>query len=158
MELKNIDKLLSKMNAGGVFLTAGKKPNTMVIGWGSIGYYWGEPVFIAPVRVSRYTRELIDAAQEFCVSVPAESMLQALKVCGTKSGRDTDKYAEGGIRPVPCKSIATSAIEGAALTIECKVVGEMEMDADTVTADLDERWYGEGNYHIMYYGKIVNIY
>ena len=36
---------------GGVFLNVGgETPNTMTIGWASVGYLWKKPVFIALVR------------------------------------------------------------------------------------------------------------
>lgn len=34
----------------------------MVIEWGHIGHIWNRPVFVAYVRDSRYTRELLDEA------------------------------------------------------------------------------------------------
>ena len=34
--------------------------NTMTIGWAHIGIVWSKPVFIAYVRESRYTKELLD--------------------------------------------------------------------------------------------------
>ena len=27
----------------------------MIIGWGGITFFWGKPIFIVPVRQSRYT-------------------------------------------------------------------------------------------------------
>ena len=47
----------------GILLTTkdGDKVNTMTIGWGTIGIQWGRPVFIAFVRDSRYTMEMLNA-------------------------------------------------------------------------------------------------
>lgn len=89
-------KTLSK----GAFLTtaADGKQNTMTIGWGSLGFKWGQPTFTVMVRQSRYTKELIDANPEFTVSFPVkEGFAQALGLCGSKSGRDLDKF--GSCRP-----------------------------------------------------------
>ena len=56
---------------GGVFLNVGgETPNTMTIGWASVGYLWKKPVFIALVRRQRYTYNLLERAGEFTVSVP----------------------------------------------------------------------------------------
>lgn len=157
-DIKRLSPALEKLGAEGLLLTSGKKPNTMVISWGSVGVYWGETVFIAPVRLSRYTREKIDECGVFSVCVPTEAMKSALGVFGRDSGRDTDKYEKTGIKTIKCKNIDTSAIAGSALTIECEVVGEMEMDADSVNEDIRKKWYGDEDYHVMYYGKIVNMY
>lgn len=70
----------------------------MTIGWGGITFFWGKPIFIVPVRQSRYTFQLIDKAQEFTVSVPLEvDMRKALAYCGKNSGRDVNKYNEIGL-------------------------------------------------------------
>ena len=34
--------------------------DTMTIGWGTLGIEWGKPIFIAYVRESRYTKELLE--------------------------------------------------------------------------------------------------
>ncbi len=56
----------------GVFLTTkvGNKVNSMVIEWGHIGRIWNRPVFVAYIRVNRYTRELLDQNPEFTVNIP----------------------------------------------------------------------------------------
>ena len=56
----------------GVLLTtrAEDQLNTMTIGWGKIGIEWGKPVFIAYVRESRYTFQLLKKSGEFTVNVP----------------------------------------------------------------------------------------
>jgi len=79
--------------------------NPMTIGWGSLGTEWNTPVFIAYVRESRFTRELLDKNPEFTVNIPLEGCdKKILQLCGTQSGRDVDKVAalnltlEGAVR------------------------------------------------------------
>ena len=63
------------MNRGILLTTKGKgKVNTMTIGWGTIGIEWGRPVFVAYVRESRFTRQILDENPEFTVNflVPAQ--------------------------------------------------------------------------------------
>ena len=56
----------------GVLLTTknGDKVDIMTIGWGTLGVEWGLPIFVAFVREGRFTREQLDASQEFTVNVP----------------------------------------------------------------------------------------
>ena len=106
---------LKRMAARGIFLTAGKnKPNTMTMGWGSVSVYWGKPVFIAPVRKSRYSFKLLEECGEFTLSVPAEhdDFGEQLRLCGSRSGRDCDKYALAGLKIRPAREIETPVIEG----------------------------------------------
>jgi hypothetical protein len=63
---------LERLRNGGALLTVRSNGavNTMTIGWGSLSVYWGRPVFIVPVRLSRHTHFLLEQAEEFTVTVP----------------------------------------------------------------------------------------
>ena len=93
----NLEKGMKFLHTQGAFLTVkdGEKINTMTIGWGNIGYVWNRPIFTFMVRKSRYTIDLLKNADNFTVSIPLnKNMKNALKVCGSKSGRDIDKFKE----------------------------------------------------------------
>ena len=55
-------QIMDKMTHGGILVTTkvGDKVNPMTIGWGTIGIQWGKPIFIAFVRESRYTKQLLE--------------------------------------------------------------------------------------------------
>ena len=81
----------------GILLTtkADGQVNTMTIGWGTMGVEWGKPIFVAYVRGSRYTHQMIEKSGEFTVNIPiGEFDSKILGICGTKSGRDMDKIKE----------------------------------------------------------------
>ena len=91
---------ICKALKSGILLTTkrGEEVNTMTIGWGTIGIDWSRPVFIAYVRESRYTKQLLEANEEFTVNIPYGSIdKKILGVCGTKSGRDMNKISELGL-------------------------------------------------------------
>lgn len=98
----------------GAFLCSGD--NVMTMSWGTVGVMWGKKVFVAPVRDSRFTKEFIDKLATFTVSVPGQGeMLSAIRFCGTKSGREYDKWAECSLEKVKAKEwTATSwaAVKG----------------------------------------------
>ena len=97
---------LKRMAARGIFLTAGKnKPNTMTMGWGSVSVYWGKPVFIAPVRKSRYSFKLLEECGEFTLSVPAapDDFGEQLIFCGSRSGWFCVKYALAVLKIRPAR-------------------------------------------------------
>ena len=123
----------------GVFLTAGgEKPNTMTMGWGSISVYWGRPVFIAPVRKSRYTFELLEKCGDFTLSVPAEAndFIEQLKLCGSRSGRDCDKYAAAGLELNPSKEIEVPVIKGCGAYFECRTIYTEDIIIEKLPAEL----------------------
>lgn len=153
---KEVTEILSK----GAFLTTvvDGKVNTMTIAWGSIGFMWGKPVFMAMVRPSRYTHECIEKSQEFTISIPFNDMSAALGVAGSKSGRDLDKLAAANLKTIPGKKISTPVIANCGLHYECKIVYKQEMVQDQLAVDLDKKWYPTGNYHTLYFGEILATY
>ena len=145
----------------GILLTtkAGDTVDTMTIGWGTIGIQWGKPVFIAFVRDSRYTMEMLNANGEFTVNVPlGEIDKKILGYCGTKSGRDTDKIADMGLTLVEPEVISVPGIKELPLTLECKVIYRQRQENDQIPADLYNRYYPAGDYHTAFYGEIVSAY
>jgi flavin reductase (DIM6/NTAB) family NADH-FMN oxidoreductase RutF len=151
---------LDQLSKGGAFLTTAHngKTNTMTIGWGSIGFVWGKPVLTVMVRHSRYTYELIEKSGEFTVSFPLNDMKKALGICGSKSGRDIDKFAAAGLTTLPGQNIATPVISGGGLHFECKIVYKQAMDQAQLDKAYNEKWYGAGDYHTFYMGEIVSCY
>ena len=133
--------------------------NTMTIGWGTMGIEWGRPMFVAYVRESRYTHEMIEKSGEFTVNIPVGSVdTKILSVCGTKSGRDMDKIKELGLTLVEPENISVPGIKELPLTLECKVLYRMEQTLDTIPGDIIEKYYPNGDFHYAYYGQIVGAY
>lgn len=150
----------------GILLTtkADGKVNTMTIGWGHIGIEWGKPIFVAYVRESRYTKQMLEANGEFTVNVPMGSIDgKILGYCGTKSGRDTDKIADLGLTLEAPEVISVPGIQELPLTLECKVIYKQKQDLSAIPADILARYYpadetGYQDYHYAYYGEIVSAY
>lgn len=150
----------------GVLLTtkADGRPNTMTIGWGTLGIEWGKPICTVFVRESRYTKELLDKNGEFTINVPMGDFdKNILAVCGTKSGRDMDKFAQLGLTEEAPLAISVPAIKELPLTLECKVIYKQDQDPAAIAAENDSRYYAkgtanEGDYHTAYYGQILAAY
>lgn len=150
----------------GILLTTceNQRVNTMTIGWGHIGIEWNRPVFIAFVRKSRYTRQLLDRTGAFTVNVPVDaSDSRVLRYCGTKSGRDTDKLRDLGLTTVESDVIDVPGIREFPLTLECRVIYRQEQEENAIPSEVLSRFYpleadGARDIHIAYYGEIVNAY
>ena len=150
----------------GILLTtkANGKVNTMTIGWGKIGIEWGKPVFIAYVRESRYTKQMLEENGEFTVNVPyGEFDSRILGFCGTKSGRDVDKIAALGLTLAEPETISVPGIKELPLTLECKVIYKQKQDLSAIPEDILKKYYpadadGYQDYHYAYYGEIISAY
>ncbi|MGI6066563.1 MAG: flavin reductase family protein [Bacillota bacterium] len=145
----------------GAFLVVqdGDKANIMTIGWGSIGFIWKRPVFTVLVRYSRYTYELLEKVNEFTVNFPLQNnMNQELSFCGTKSGRDVDKFMECRLTPVPAKKVAAPVIKECDYFYECRIVCRQAMQPALVDEEIISTSYPNGDFHMLYYGEILASY
>ena len=155
----------------GILLTtkSGEKTNTMTIAWGSMGIEWNRPIFITMVRENRFTRTMLDENPEFTINVPFGDFDRSiLGYCGRKSGRDTDKIADLNLTLEPGENVSVPAIRELPLTLECRVVYKQLQDGKALPAEINDRFYPQDvdssnpsnnkDYHITYYGEIVNAY
>lgn len=155
----------------GVLLTTktDEKVNTMAISWGTLGIQWNKPVFVTFVRENRFTRKQLDESCEFTVNIPfGEFEKRIIGVAGAKSGYDVDKIKELGLTLVDGIDVNAPAIKELPLTLECKVIYKQLQDKKYVLEenkkqfhpqDVDSSFHGANkDYHIAYYGEIVNAY
>ena len=153
-KFENMDFMNNAFTTG-AFVTSGG--NVMVASWGFVGVMWGKKVFVAPVRDSRYTKVMLDKTGEFTVSVPAAgTMKKEIAFCGSKSGRDYDKWAETGMKKKAAKVVGTCLVEGCERYFECRVLGVLPMGDMDLSAV--EEWYPTGDKHNFYFGEIVAEY
>lgn len=145
----------------GCFLNsaANGKINSMTIGWGTVGNVWRRPIFITMVRKSRYTHELIEANPFFTVSIPYnKNMSKEIGVFGTLSGRDVNKFEKCGLLTKPAQKVNVPIIANTGIQFECKVVYKQDMEPTLLNKDITKEFYGDNDYHTMYYGEILSSY
>lgn len=128
--------------------------NMMTASWGAFGYMWNMPAFFVFVRPSRYTYEFMESGDFFTVNVLPESRRDALKICGSRSGRDCDKAAAAGLTPEfterGCAYFAESR-----LVFECRKAYSQMMDAASFAdKSLVRKWYAASDFHKMYVGVV----
>jgi flavin reductase (DIM6/NTAB) family NADH-FMN oxidoreductase RutF len=149
-----------KMTGNGLFLNvAGETPNTMTIGWGGIGYYWGRPVFTVIVRPQRHTYGLLAAAGEFTVSVPTQNPLpEELHFAGKNSGAVYNKFDGHGITIARALYVSAPIVRECGLHFECKVRLMQKMSAGGMSAEILASSYPKGDMHTMFFGEIIACY
>ncbi|MCQ2603118.1 MAG: flavin reductase family protein, partial [Clostridia bacterium] len=82
--------------------------------------------------------------------------------CGTKSGRDFDKWKETGMTKVKAQAVDTVVVGGCAKYFECKVIAALP--SDNIDLSAVEKWYPasenypSGDRHTFYFGEIVREY
>lgn len=146
----------------GILLTtkSADTADTMTIGWGTMGTDWSIPVFTVFVRESRFTKELLDQSGEFTINVPmpGQNVSQIIAYCGTRSGRDVDKFEQLHLHTIPGVRVDVPAIAELPLTLECKVIYRQDQDPAAIGQDILDRHYPKGDFHTAYTAQIVDAY
>lgn len=165
MEKKEIfDLLIKNLDGAGVFLNVKDgmgNVNTMTIGWGSVGKIWGRDMFTVLVRYSRHTYSLLKNAKDFSINIPkVSSMNKELGFCGSKSGRDFDKFKECNFTLKSAKKIDTPIIEECEAFYECKICYRQAMNPMSIIDKdgIEDRYYKDNDYHEMFIGEILEQY
>ena len=149
---------LDGLDGSGLLLMTGPQGNPMTIGWAMLGRIWKRPVMTVLVRPSRHSFSLLAETPEFTVNVPPPGMKKILGICGTKSGRDTDKLAECGLTAVPSADVSVPYLAECPVHFECRVIHTTEVLNSTLDPAVVEGSYPKGNYHRVYHGLILGTY
>ena len=93
------------------------------------------------IRPERYTHEFIEREGRFTLSFFKDEWKDALKFCGSKSGRDYDKCKETGLKGVALETGAVT-FEQARLALDCRKLFKSPMTAaNFIDKSVLERWY-----------------
>lgn len=157
--LEQSDAVMERIKKG-AFLTvqAEGSVNTMTIGWATIGYIWQKPVFMIAVRDSRHTFTLLEKTDNFSVSIPAgDEHNTAITFCGTKSGREYDKFRQCNLQQKKATYIESPIIDIAGIHYECRIIYKSAMNSAFLDDSL-EKLYPKKDYHTLYFGEILACY
>jgi flavin reductase (DIM6/NTAB) family NADH-FMN oxidoreductase RutF len=127
----------------------------MTIGWGTLGRVWGRPIWVVMVRPSRHTYKAIEERGCFTVSVPAAAMAEACKVCGSKSGRDTDKFKVCGLTAERATTVEAPVVAESPLVYECRVVHTNDVLSPRLAEEIRTTAYAGGDFHRVFWGEIM---
>ena len=138
-----------------MLITAGELTNwnTMTASWGGLGILWNRPVAFAFIRPIRHTHNFTERSRRFTLSFFDEDWRDALKTCGTTSGRDTDKAEATGLKPIAGPA-GTVLFEQARLVMVCRKLHAQKIDPACFIEPTIEALYPEKSYHRVYVGEI----
>lgn len=152
----NIIKMLSE---DWMLVTAGndQKFNMMTASWGGLGHLYNKPVAFCFINPSRYTHQLLDNGDTYTLTFYTETYRDALKYCGSHSGKDGDKVKATGLTPITTPN-GSKAFGEAWLIIECrKMISQPIYPNGMHDAKLKQEWEGKQT-HTMYIGEIINVW
>ena len=85
------------------------------------------PTVAVGVGKTRFSNPLIADGGDFVVNVPSRDQLEAVNICGTRSGRDTDKFQAAGLTAEPSLHVRSPTIAQCPASIECRLVKTVDL-------------------------------
>ena len=103
------------------------KPNLITCSW--FGTVCSEPPMVSvSIRDNRFSYPLVHDSWEFTVNIPRVSDLELIKYCGTKSGRDVNKFEQFGLTAALAEPLEQAPmIANFPLVLACKVRHELKL-------------------------------
>ena len=154
------DNVIQLIGKEWMLVSAGDKEkfNMMTASWGGLGFMWKKPVAFVVIRPQRHTFRFIEAGDELTLSFFSHEYHKALTVCGTTSGRDTDKVAASGLTPYVTENGNVSFTE-ARLVLECRKLYAEPLNPEAfLDKSIVPEWYAAGDFHKMYIVEILNVW
>lgn len=135
-------------------LTAGNKNklNTMTISWGSLGTLWEKNISFVFVRPQRYTFEFIEKENYYSICFLGKKDRNLLNVCGTKSGRNSNKIKETGLSPVFDEF--APYFNQSEITFICKKIHGQFFDPKCFIDKTIHNEYKTFDYHKIFIGEV----
>ena len=130
--------------------------NAMTASWGCLGVLWNKPVCVCFVRPQRHTFGLLEDSERFSVAFLDEEYRKALRLCGTKSGRDCDKLSEAGLSAAELDGVPV--IAEARLVLVCRKLYADDLKKEGFLDDSLLSNYLADDFHRMYVSVIEAAY
>lgn len=140
-------------------VTAGDKAkgyNTMTASWGHVGVIWQRPTAIVYIRPQRYTKEFIDRADRYTLSLFGGGYKKEMGYLDSHSGRDGDKVAKVGLTPV-FEEDYTYFAEAETVIVCRKLYQAPLLPVGFIDARIIDEQYPAGDFHEMYIGEIEKV-
>jgi flavin reductase (DIM6/NTAB) family NADH-FMN oxidoreductase RutF len=103
-----------------------------IITIGQVEYFTFKPLTMGiAVAHTRHTHGLLKDEAEFVINVPGADLLDAVRLCGSVSGRDGDKFATSGLTAMESQAVQAVSLSECGAHLECAVERHLEFDDRT---------------------------
>ncbi len=143
------------------------KESIITLAW--VGTVCSDPPMVSlSIRPNRFSYQLLKESSECVINFPTESMIDQVQLCGTKSGKNIDKWKECSFTKTKSKEVNVSAIAECPVNMECKIDQVISLGthdlfiARVVALHLEDTWKND-DYPSMLtftrgkYGVVKNI-
>lgn len=133
-----------------------QKVNAMTASWGCMGVLWNKPVCVIFIRPQRYTYPLTEKEDRFSIAFLGDAYRNALRLCGTLSGRDTDKLAQAGLHAKALDGVPVIQEAETVLTVKKLYADDLKESSFLDPSLLSN--YKAGDFHRFYVCEIEAAY
>jgi len=99
------------------------------------------PVVAVSIQPRRHSYQLIEKHGEFVINYPTIKQLREMDYCGTRSGRDLNKWEELNLTKEKGSVVQVPLIKEFPWNMECKVIQRTELGT-----------------HVCYFGEVVAVH
>jgi len=90
------------------------------------------PMMAISVSPLRFTHDLIAESGQFVLAFPGDDLADATLLCGTRSGRDIEKFAAAHLTALPAEQVGAPLVAECIANLECRVAGRMTSGDHTI--------------------------
>ncbi len=151
--------IIKMLSEDWMLITASNKDkfNMMTASWGGLGFLYEKPVTFCFINPTRYTYQLMEKNDTYTLTFYSEAYRDALKYCGSNSGKDVDKVKGSGLTPITTPA-GSKAFSQAWLIIECRKLVSQSLTPESIAdKSLKGEWAGK-QMHKMFIGEIINVW
>lgn len=95
------------------------------------------PIIAISIQPKRHSYKLIEKHGEFVINYPTSEQLREMDYCGTRSGRDVNKWKELNLTKEKASEVQVPMIKEFPWNMECKVIKKLEFGS-----------------HVCYFGEV----
>jgi flavin reductase (DIM6/NTAB) family NADH-FMN oxidoreductase RutF len=163
MRKLDLGKVYQKLEPGPVVLLTTSedgRPNVMTMSWHMMVEFT-PPLIACVVSEGDFSHGALTRTGECVIAIPAADMAETVVALGNCSGRDTDKFAQFGLKTRAARHVVAPLLDQCPVNIECRVV-DRTLTArynmfvlEAVAAWIDPDRAGEKTLHHCGYGRFV---
>ena len=91
-------------------------------------YSFEPPCVMVGIRPENFTYEQILKKGEFIINIPTKEQIDIVKICGSISGKNEDKFIKAGVTPHKATTVDSFFIKECPVNIECVVVHKIDYE------------------------------
>lgn len=139
MEKKTLSPKLATIPMPAAVISVGVEEDANLITLAYVGKVCLNPPIIAiSIQPKRYSYQLIEKYGEFVINYPTVNQLRETDYCGTRSGRDVNKWKELHLTKEKASIVKVPMVKEFPWNMECKVIKKLELGS-----------------HVCYFGEVV---